>query len=74
MLDFIYHMSLKSHFWNERGHDFAIFYATFNERHYVTLLSCSPLVVYLSYCMALYYSQTRLHVIAKTMVLMNIAC
>ena len=28
MLDFIYHMSLKSHFWNECGHDFAIFYAT----------------------------------------------
>ena len=24
MLDFIYHMSLKSHFWNECGHDFGL--------------------------------------------------
>ena len=46
----------------------------YNERLYVTLLTYLPLVVYLSYCMAFYPSQTRRHVIAKTMVLMNITC
>ena len=37
----------------------------YNERHYVKLLVCKPLVVYRFYCMALFHSQTRRHEIKR---------
>ena len=53
LLDSIYHMinTLKSHFWRE---------------NVIILSLCAiynPLVVYRFYCMALFYSQTRRHMI-----------
>ena len=66
MFDSIYHMPLKlleSRILGVKHQYFAIFTQYYNGRHFVTLLICKPLVVYRFYCMALYHSQTRRHMI-----------
>ena len=68
MLDSIYHMTsklLKNVFWPENINILPSFTQLYNGHHHSTLLFkiCKPLVVYRFYCMALYHSQTRLHVI-----------
>ena len=52
MLDSIYHMALKSHFWRENVNILPSFMLRYNEHHYVSLLICKPLVVYRFNCMA----------------------
>ena len=67
MLDSIHHMTLKllenCNFWGENVNILPSFMKCYKGSHYVTLLICKPLVVYRFYCMALYHSQRRRHVI-----------
>ena len=64
MLDSIYHMtnSLKSDFWRKN----VIILSLCTQRCYGRFLQIyKPLVVYRFYCMALFHSQTRRHMINK---------
>ena len=66
MLDSVYHITLKlikSYFWRENFKILPSLEQCYNGRHYVALRICKPLVVYQFYCMVLYHSQTRHHVI-----------
>ena len=58
-------ITYKSYFWRENVKILASFTQRHNGRHYVMLLICKPLLVYRFYCMALYHSQRRRHVIKK---------
>ena len=58
-------ITMKSHFWRKKGKIF----------HYVRIIImdvitfpkiCKPLVVYRFYCMALYHSQMRRHMIERS--------
>ena len=66
MLDSIYHMTntLKSHFWRKNVIILSLCTQRCNGRPNVSLKSI-PLVVYRFYCMALFHSQTRRHMISK---------
>ena len=68
LLDSIFHMTLKLHknriFCCENVKILPSFTQRYNERHYITLVVCKPLVVYRFYCMVLYHSQPRRHVIS----------
>ena len=65
MLDSIYHMTniLKSHFWRKKRYNFVIMYATLLWTSLRFPKIDKPLVVYRFYCMALFHSRTRRHVI-----------
>ena len=67
MLDSIYHMTLillkNCIFWCENVKILPFFTQRYDGSHYVMLVNLYPLVVYRFYCMALYHSQTRYHVI-----------
>ena len=62
MLDSIYHMTntLKSHFWRKNVMISSSCTQRCYGRHNVSI---KPLVVYRFYCMALFHSQTRRHMI-----------
>ena len=66
-LDSIYHMTntLKSHFSRKKRYNFVIVYATLFLTSYRVPKIDKPLVVYRFYCMALFHSQTRRHMINK---------
>ena len=66
MFDSIYHMTntLKSHFWRKNVIILSLCTQCCYGRHNVSRKSI-PLVVYRFYCIALYHSQTRRHVIIK---------
>ena len=64
MLDSIYHMTttLKTHFWRKN----VIILSLCTQRCYERFpLIYKPLVVYRFYCMALFHSQTRRHMIKE---------
>ena len=65
ILDSIYHMTntLKSHFWRKKRYNFVIMYATLLWTSKRVPKIDKPLVVYRFYCMALFHSQTRRHMI-----------
>ena len=66
MLDCIYHMTLnylKSHFWCENVKNFPYSKRRYYGRHKVSRKSVTKLVVYRFYCMVLFHSLTRRHVI-----------
>ena len=66
MLDSIYHMAsnyLKLDFWLDNVQILPYFTQRYNGRHYVAYTIYKQQVVYQFYCMALYYSQARRHVI-----------
>ena len=71
MLDSIYQMTLKliknQFFWRENFKILRSFRQHYNECHYVMLLICKPLVVYLFYFIAIYHSQTRRQLIKSLM-------
>ena len=54
---------LKIPFWRENVKILQSFAQFYNELHYKKLKICKQLVVYRFYCMALYHSQTRRHLI-----------
>ena len=67
MLDYIHQMTLillKILIFARKRQYFAIFTQRYNGRRDVTLLTYKPLVVYRFYCIALFHSQTRRHVIS----------
>ena len=71
MLDSIYHITLKllkncSLSAKTSTSDFVIFYAAVMDAITLRYEICKPLEVYRFYCMALYDSQTRRHVIRNT--------
>ena len=64
------YITYKSHFfWCENVKILPSFMQLYNRCHYITLLNCKPLVVYVFYCMALYHSQMRCHVINSSFAL-----
>ena len=66
MLDSIYHMTntLKSHFWRKNVIILSLCTQRCYERHNVSRKSIN-LMVYRFYCMALFHSQTRRHMIKR---------
>ena len=66
MLDSIYHMTntLKSHFWRKNVMILSSCTQRCYGRNNVSRID-KPLVVYRFYCIALYHSQTRRHVIMR---------
>ena len=65
MLDSIYHMTntLKSHFWSKNIIILSLCAQRCYGHHNVSRKFDKPLVVYRFYCMALFHSQTRRHMI-----------
>ena len=65
MLDSIFHMTntLKSHFWRKKRYNFVIMCGTLLWTSLRFPKIDKPLVVYRFYCMALFHSQTRRHMI-----------
>ena len=65
MLDSIYHMTntLKSYFWRKNVIILSLCTQCCYGRHNVSRKIYKPLVVYRFYCMALFHSQTRRHMI-----------
>ena len=65
MLDSIYQMTntLKSHFWRKNVMILSLCTQRCYGRHNVSRKSIKPLVVYRFYCMVLFHSQTRRHMI-----------
>ena len=65
MLDSIYHMTntLKSHFWCKNVIILSLSAQRCYGHHNVSRKSIKPLVVYRFYCMALFHSQMRHHMI-----------
>ena len=64
MLDSIYHMTLRVHLISAvKRYNFVFMYAMLlrMSKHFQKI--CKPLVVYQFYCMALFHSQTRRHII-----------
>ena len=55
--------TLKSHFWRKNVIILSLCTAHCYGRHNVSRKSCKQLVVYRFYCMALFHSQTRRHMI-----------
>ena len=66
MLDSIYHMTntLKSDFWRKNVIILSLCTQRCYGRHNVSRKSIKPLVVYRFYCMALFHSQMRRHMIS----------
>ena len=65
MLDSIYHMTntLKSDFWRKNVIILSLCTQRCYGRHNISRKLIKPLVVYRFYCMALFHSQTRRHMI-----------
>ena len=72
MLDSIYHMTntFKSNFWRKNVILVSLCTQRCYGRHNVSPKIDKPLVVYRFYCMALFHSQTRRHVISHYVTLL----